>query len=58
MPQKSNPGLPWQTSGYDSELPLQEAQVPPLGGELRSRMLPGATKKLNKKRGEQPTGPI
>ena len=34
-------GLPWQSSGYDSELPLQGAQVPSLVGQPRSRMMSG-----------------
>ena len=29
-------GLPWQSNGYDSMLPMQGAQVPSLMGELRS----------------------
>ena len=38
-------GLPWQSSGYDSALPLQGAQVQSLVGELESLMLPGVAKK-------------
>ena len=33
---KSEQGLPWQSSGLDAMLPLQEAQIPSLVGELRS----------------------
>ena len=35
----SKVGLPWQSRGWDSELPLQGAQVRSLVGELRSRIL-------------------
>ena len=38
-------GLPWRSSGYDSALPLQGAQVQSLVGELESLMLPGVAKK-------------
>ena len=38
--------IPWRSSGLDSELPLQGAQVPSLVGELRSCMLRGAAKSI------------
>ena len=38
-------GLPWRSSGLDSTLPPQGAQVRSLVGELRSRMLRGTAKK-------------
>ena len=38
-------GLPWLSSGSDSTLPLQEAWVLSLAGELRSRLLCGVAKK-------------
>ena len=34
-------GIPWESSGRSSELPLQGAQVQPLVGELRTHMLCG-----------------
>ena len=39
----SSMGIPWQSSGQDSALPLQEAQVQSLVMELRSCNLHGAT---------------
>ena len=39
-------GLPWRSSGQDSALPLQGAQVQALVGELRSCMLCGMAKKI------------
>ena len=41
-------GIPWSSSGQDSELPLQGSQVPSLVGELRSSMPHGTAKKKNK----------
>ena len=38
-------GLPWHSSGEDSELPLQGVQVRSLVRELRSCVLHGAAKK-------------
>ena len=44
-------GLPWQCSGYDSERPLQQAQVQSLVGEWRSHtLLHGAAKKIISKK--------
>lgn len=34
-------GIPWESSGRSSELPLQGAQVQPLVGERRTHMLCG-----------------
>ena len=42
-------GIPWQSSGWDSELPVQGAQVRSLVGELRSCMPHSAPKNKNKK---------
>ena len=44
-------GLPWWSSGWDSALPLQGAQVRSLVGEIKSHMLslPGQNKKPIKK---------
>lgn len=39
---KNKQGLPWQSSGYDSALPLQRVRVPFLVWELRS-FAPGGT---------------
>ena len=38
-------GLPWRSSGWDSELPLQGARVQSLVGELGSRVPHGQKKK-------------
>ena len=38
-------GLPWRSSGWDSEPPMQGAWVRSLVGELRSHMLHMAKKK-------------
>ena len=45
-------GLPWRSSGWDSELPLQGARVQSLVGELGSRVPHGQKKKaiLKKKK--------
>ena len=37
-------GPPWQSSGWDSVLPMQGARVRSLVGELRSHMTRGAAK--------------
>lgn len=42
-------GLPWQSSGKESALPLQRAQVWSLVGERRSCILCGVAKKKKKK---------
>ena len=53
-------GLPWQSSGYDSALPLHGAQVQSLVGELESLMLPGVAKRtkfqISKKKGKKGGG--
>ena len=43
-------GIPWQSSGQDSVLPLQGAWVQSLVGELRSHMPRSAAKTKNKKK--------
>ena len=43
-------GLPWWSSGEDSVLPLQEAQVQSLVGKLRSYMSWSKTKKKKNKK--------
>ena len=45
-------GIPWLSSGYDSTLSLQEAEVWYLVGELRSWMLHNTAKKKKKKNQE------
>ena len=46
---KTFEGLPWQSGGKDSAIPMQGARVPPLVRELRSRM-PRSSAKKKKKR--------
>ena len=41
--------LPWQSSGYDSAISMQGAQVQSLVRELRSHRLQGTVKKLKRK---------
>ena len=43
-------GPPWQSSGYDSVLPVQGVQVQSLGGELGFYMPCRVAKKLKKKK--------
>ena len=43
-------GIHWQSSGQDSALPLQEAQVRSLVGEVRSHMPCSVAKKKKKER--------
>ena len=43
---KGHLGLAWWSSGLDSALPMQEAQVQSLVGELRSHMPHSMAKKL------------
>ena len=43
-------GLPWRSSGWDSEFPLQGAWVPSLVGELRSHKPCSAAKKIKIKK--------
>ena len=50
MIRKRYVGIPWQSNGYDSALPLQGAQVQSLGGELRSHMPRGTAKSRKRKR--------
>ena len=40
----SEAGFPWDSSGYDSEFPMQRMWVQSLVGELRSHMLFSAAK--------------
>ena len=48
---KNQLGLPWRSSGYDSELPMQGAWVQSLVRELGSQM-PRSTAKKKKKRNQ------
>ena len=50
-----NWGLPWWSSGYDSVLPTQEAQVQSWVTELRSHMLWGLAKKTQPTKNPKPT---
>ena len=50
IPERLVPGgFPWQSSGYDSALPLQEAKVWPLLGEMRSHKPHSMAAKKKKK---------
>ena len=46
---KQHPGFPWWSRDWDSELPLQEAGVQSLIGQLRSLRLHGQENKITKK---------
>ena len=46
----SSEGLPWRSSGSDSKLPIQRAQIQSLVRELRSHILAVQQKKKKKKK--------
>ena len=54
LSQEEGSGLPWWSSGLDSALPLQEAQVRSLVRELRSHMPRGTAKKKKEEGSEEP----